>query len=55
MNFNSVNQFVTNMNAGTGYLGQTKWELPPMGESCGGYNCTGAPTPWENCSIGSWA
>src|SRR5208282_1947188 len=28
MNFDSATQFVANMNAGTGYLGQTNWELP---------------------------
>ena len=36
MNWNSADQFVTNMNTynGTGYLGQTRWQLPPMDPSC---------------------
>jgi uncharacterized protein (TIGR03437 family) len=36
MNWNSANQFVANMNTnnGTGYLGQTHWELPPVDRGC---------------------
>jgi uncharacterized protein (TIGR03437 family) len=36
MNWNSANQFVANMNTynGTGYLGQTHWQLPPVDAGC---------------------
>jgi uncharacterized protein (TIGR03437 family) len=36
MNWNSANQFVANMNTynGTGYLGQTHWQLPPVDAVC---------------------
>jgi hypothetical protein len=44
MTLASANQFITNMNSGTGYLGQTNWELPPMA-SCTGYNCASASNP----------
>lgn len=45
MNWDSVNQFIANMNAynGTGYLGQKKWQIPSIDPSCSGYNC-GIPT-----------
>ncbi len=41
MNFDSANQFITNMNDYnvTGYLGQNNWQLPPIDPSCSGYNC----------------
>ncbi len=48
MNWDSADQFVTNMNTynGTGYLGQTNWELPPMDPNCGvSYNCTSTGDP----------
>jgi hypothetical protein len=47
MNLDSANQFVTNMNAynGTGYLGQTRWVVPPVDASCSGYNCAGNASP----------
>jgi hypothetical protein len=36
MNWDSADQLVTNMNTynGTGYLGRTNWQLPPMDSSC---------------------
>jgi uncharacterized protein (TIGR03437 family) len=36
MNWNSASQFVANMNTynGTGYLGQTRWQLPPVEAGC---------------------
>ena len=45
MNWNSASQFVANMNAynGAGYLGQTKWELPPVDPGCdASYICSDA-------------
>ena len=35
------------MNAynGSGYLGQTNWQLPPLDSSCSGYNCNGTGNP----------
>jgi hypothetical protein len=37
MNWNSAHQFISNMNTynGTGYLGQSNWQLPPMDPNCG--------------------
>ena len=49
MNWNSAEQFVTNMNTfnGTGYLGQTNWQLPPMEASCNVfYYCVDAGNPF---------
>jgi hypothetical protein len=49
MNWDSANQFVTNMNTfnSTGYLGQTRWELPPMDPSCGvTYDCGSVGDPF---------
>ena len=44
MNWDSADQFVTNMNAGTGYLGQKNWQLPPVDPNCATYyNCTNSP------------
>jgi uncharacterized protein (TIGR03437 family) len=37
-------QFIANMNAAK-YLGQTNWELPPIGQSCSAYNCGAASDP----------
>jgi hypothetical protein len=47
MNLDSTNQFITNMNTfnGTGYLGQTHWEVPPVDPSCNGYNCASNISP----------
>ena len=45
MNWNSAVQFITNMNAGTGYLGQKNWLLPPMNPACdAAYACSAAAT-----------
>jgi hypothetical protein len=46
MTWDSASQFVTNMNTynGTGYLGQSYWELPPM-DACGGYHCANSGEP----------
>jgi uncharacterized protein (TIGR03437 family) len=47
MTLASANQLIANMNAfnkGAGYLGQTKWELPPM-ETCTGYSCADSGNP----------
>jgi hypothetical protein len=50
MTWDSAGQFLTNMNAynGTGYLGQTHWELPPIDPSCNvSYLCdAGAGNPF---------
>jgi uncharacterized protein (TIGR03437 family) len=47
MNLVGASQFVINMNAynGTGYLGQTNWELPPSNGSCQPYNCADKDNP----------
>jgi uncharacterized protein (TIGR03437 family) len=47
MNLASASQFVANMNAynGTGYLGQTNWELPPSNASCPTFNCDDLGNP----------
>jgi uncharacterized protein (TIGR03437 family) len=45
MNWNSASQLVANMNTynGTGYLGQTHWELPPIDRGCdASYICAAA-------------
>lgn len=34
MNWDSAAQFIANMNAGAGYLGQTNWTLPPVNGAC---------------------
>ena len=44
MNWDSADQFITNMNSGTGYLGQKNWQLPPVDPNCTTfYNCTNSP------------
>jgi hypothetical protein len=44
MNWDSAAQLVTNMNAGTGYLGQKLWQLPPVDPNCATYyNCANSP------------
>ena len=48
MTFASANQFVANMNAGAGYLGQTHWQMPTIDQSCPGYNCSGTMNPMGN-------
>ena len=47
MTLASANQFIANMNSynGSGYLGQTSWELPPIDQSCTGYKCADAGNP----------
>ncbi len=47
MNLASATQFIANMNAynGTGYLGQTNWELPPSNPSCPTFNCDDLGNP----------
>jgi len=47
MTWDSATQFVTNMNTynGTGYLGQTNWELPPGDPNCPNYNCESNTNP----------
>ena len=46
MNWNSAAQFITNMNAGAGYLGQTNWVLPPMDTNCdASYDCASTSDP----------
>ena len=45
MDWNSAAQFITNMNSGAGYLGQTNWQLPPVDPSCPNYGCDGALNP----------
>src|SRR5262249_41257061 len=53
MNWNSASQFITNMNAGAGYLGQTKWELPPMDTSCdASFNCASTNDPFGQLFYG---
>ena len=47
MTWNAATQLIANMNAfgGTGYLGQTNWQLPPVDPNCTGYNCNGNASP----------
>ena len=45
MDWNSASQFIANMNSGSGYLGQTNWQLPPVDPSCPNYGCTGNLNP----------
>jgi hypothetical protein len=55
MNWDSANQFVTNMNTfgGAGYLGQTNWELPPLDPNCNvSYNCASTSDPFEELFYG---
>ena len=50
MTFDSASRFIANMNtfAGTGYLGRSDWQLPPIDASCPGYNCAGSQNPMGN-------
>jgi hypothetical protein len=50
MTYASASQFIANMNAfnGTGYLGQTNWQLPTIDSNCPGYNCSGTQNPMGN-------
>jgi hypothetical protein len=48
MTFASASQFIANMNAGAGYLGQTDWQLPTIESNCPGYNCAGNQNPMGN-------
>jgi hypothetical protein len=45
MNYNSVTQFIANMNSlnGVGYLGQSKWALAPLDSSCDATYACSAP------------
>ena len=45
MNWDSAAQFVANMNNGSGYLGQTTWQIPPVDPNCSGYDCGGSANP----------
>jgi uncharacterized protein (TIGR03437 family) len=47
MNLAGASQFIVDMNSyhGTGYLGQTNWELPPSNASCPSYNCADSGNP----------
>lgn len=53
MNWDSVNQFIANMN-GQSYLGQTNWQIPPIDPSCGGYNCGSAASPMGELFYGQF-
>ncbi len=50
MTYASAAQFIANMNSanGTGYLGQTNWQLPTIDSNCPGYNCAGNQNPMGN-------
>jgi uncharacterized protein (TIGR03437 family) len=49
MDWDSASQFVTSMNNGAGYLGQTNWQLPPIDPaSCPNYGCGGSLNPMGN-------
>ena len=56
MNWDSASQFVVNMNSanGTGYLGQTNWEIPPVDPSCSGWNCNSAANPMGELFYGQF-
>ncbi len=56
MSWDSASQFVTNMNAynGTGYLGLTTWEMPPVDQSCSGWNCSSAANPMGELFYGQF-
>jgi hypothetical protein len=48
MNYASAGQFIMNMNAydhGTGYLGQTNWQLPPSNATCPLFGCVDKNNP----------
>jgi uncharacterized protein (TIGR03437 family) len=48
MSWDSASQFMTNMNSGTGYLGHTNWQRPPVDPNCPNYGCGGALNPMGN-------
>jgi hypothetical protein len=52
MTWDSANQFIANMNAGAGYLGQKNWQLPPGDQSCTGYNCVSSGSPMASLFYG---
>jgi hypothetical protein len=55
MNWNSAAQFVAEMNTinGTGYLGQSNWELPPMDPNCDtAYGCVSSSDPFGELYFG---
>jgi uncharacterized protein (TIGR03437 family) len=46
MNSDTAAQFIKNMNAGTGYLGQSNWQLPTVDPNCDtSYTCSTAIDP----------
>ena len=48
MSWDSASQFITNMNNGTGYLGHTNWQRPPVDPNCPNYGCDGNINPMGN-------
>jgi len=50
MTYASASQLIVNMNAfiGTGFLGQTSWQLPTIASDCPGYTCAGTQNPMGN-------
>jgi uncharacterized protein (TIGR03437 family) len=55
MTWNTASQFLANMNSynGTGYLGQTNWQLPTMDPTCGTtYDCGGAGNAFQELYYG---
>ncbi len=53
MSWDSANQFVMSMNA-SAYLGQTHWEMPPVDQSCSGWNCNSAADPMGELFYGQF-
>jgi hypothetical protein len=47
-------QFIANMNAAS-YLGQTKWQLPTIGQSCTGFGCSANDDPLTELYYGQLA
>jgi uncharacterized protein (TIGR03437 family) len=55
MTWNTASQFLANMNSynGTGFLGQTNWQLPAMDPTCGiTYDCGGAGNVFQELYYG---
>jgi uncharacterized protein (TIGR03437 family) len=55
MNSNSASQFISNMNTanGTGYLGQSNWQLPTVDPACDvSYICAATDTPLQELFYG---
>lgn len=53
MTCDSASQFIANMNS-AGYLGQAKWQLPPVDSSCGAFNCSGTQEPMGELFYGQF-